>query len=77
MREEGEFWCRIWIGLGAVNILEIPVAVGLELHILTNGLSRIGQPFVFSFNCFISATALASSVILYIGISRFGLAKSC
>lgn len=64
--EKGQFRCRIGIGLGALDILKIPVAVGLEVHILTSGLSRIGQPSIFSCNCSISAKALASSVILYI-----------
>ena len=66
MREKGQFRCCIGIDLGALDILEIPVAVGLEVHILTNGLSRIGQSSVFSCNYLISAKALASSVILYI-----------
>ena len=66
MREKGQFRRCIGIGLGALDILEIPVAVGLEVHILTNGLSRIGQPSVFSCNCSISTKVLAGSAILYI-----------
>ena len=66
MREKGQFWRCIGIGLSKLDILEIPVAVGLKVHILTNGLSRVGQPSVFSCHCSISAKVLASSVILYI-----------
>lgn len=66
MREKGQFRRCIGIGLGALDILAVLVAVGLEVHILTNGLSRIGQPSVFSCNCSISAKVLASSAILYI-----------
>lgn len=66
MWEKGQFWRCIGIGLGALDILEVLVAVGLEIHILTNGLSWIGQPSVFSCNCSISVKALARSVILYI-----------